>query len=266
MRRRIGTLIAGATVATTTTTTTQTRAKVYPLNRKYIRRMDTERHNAHKDEYVKTLIDEEHWNDHEQFSGYSESVLAKFHSTMVPPPSDKMPFPIHCDEREDAFRITYEHYGAAADLLEKVEGDILHPRFHDYLEQAEKHGKDLEKVLNERYPKLHPSYKVLWDTLPVSQFHQLEDWITSLQKRRAKILKELSPEYVEKLGKLKTTAEHHMSRLRRLELAVVEDQNYFINKEQFNEEELMVIRQKVTYYRKMRAFGRQMDDNDLRHA
>lgn len=217
------------------------------------------------DTYVQTRRDELNWNELEQFDGYSETVLRPANpsslnsATFADHLNHRIPF------RDKAFEATYEHYGRAADLLEKLEDDILHPRFHEYIKKAKQCGEDLAAAIDAEYGALHPTFKLYWDLVPVSQFHQLQDWITRVQMRRKDVLQQLSPEYVKTIESLKSTAEMFKERLKKLELAVANDQLVFLDKSQFTEEELLVINQKVTYFRNMRKHGQSWNYGEYHH-
>lgn len=202
-------------------------------------------------------------NDHEQFLGYSDSYLAR--TPMYFSRHEGYTVERQKDLFDDVLQMCYEVYGDAADILQQLHSDPLHPNFHPMLAQAVAHRERFASKIDEMYASAHPTYKTLMDAYAVRRYYFLIDWEKAVENKRKEILEKLSPEFIAESIKGKNLAESYK---RNLELlgdfinstkALPAD----INESQLQPVELEILRKKATFQRKLRQYGRTASDGDI---
>ena len=92
-----------------------------------------------------------------------------------------------------------------------------------------------------------------------------------MERKRENLIRDLSPEYMAHVMKMRGIAAQHLKNLKKLERALYEDPILHLLEgegannavEQFSAGELAMLRQKATYFRKMRRFGANQLDSDI---
>lgn len=220
------------------------------------------------DSLPRTKGDQQQWLNTEQWDGYSATYLKRH---MQYGGTAEHPNPHYNYRHDDLYKClstVYELYGAIADELEQLHYNPLHPQFHKKVVSAKKDRETIAKVLDDIYPSLHPTVKTLYDAYLVRRYYFLDDWIKYVVKKREDILEKLSPEYVEHLKKTCESAGRFMQRLKYIENVLYSNPILALlptdQLEQYSEKELAVLRQKATYFRKMKRFGANQFDADTK--
>ncbi|TPP51450.1 hypothetical protein CGC21_2590 [Leishmania donovani] len=111
----------------------------------------------------------------------------------------------------------------------------------------------------------------VYDAFLVRRYYHLADWIEHVERKRERLINDLSPDVMEKTMRMRGIAEQYLRHLRVLEHALYEDplmgllegdrDTNVLN--QYTPGELAILRQKAAYFRKMRRFGANQLDADL---
>lgn len=215
--------------------------------------------------------DQQQWLNTEQWDGYSTTYLRRH---MQYPATAEHPNP-HLNPRHDllyeCLQLVYDLYGSLADDLQELHDDPLHPQFHRRLERIKRDRERIAEELDKRYAALHPTVKTVYDAFLVRRYYHLGDWITHVERKRENLIRDLSPEYMAHVMKMRGIAAQHLKNLKKLERALYEDPILHLLEgegannavEQYSAGELAMLRQKATYFRKMRRFGSNQLDSDI---
>ncbi|EPY38145.1 hypothetical protein AGDE_05786 [Angomonas deanei] len=163
--------------------------------------------------------------------------------------------------------LVYELYGVLADDLHELHDDPLHPRFHQRIKRIREDREKIAKVLDEQYAALHPTVKTVYDAFLVRRYYHLEDWIKHVERKREKIFETLSPEFINQAAKAADISSAYMERLKQLESLFVQNPTLGMlsenQLEQYTDNELAMLKQKATYFRKLKKFGANQLDSDI---
>jgi hypothetical protein len=215
------------------------------------------------DDIVRVKAEQQRWLDVEQWSGYSDTYLsqnARFRPQYEIAGNPGTSFSIKVIE--EICIIVYEIYGEAADILEELESNPLHPNFKEMLETAKSRRKKLEQKLDEMYAGAHPTVKTLYDAMLVKRWQTLEDWMELVQRNRQETINKLTPEWIEELEKRKGIAEEFKTRLKHLGMAMEASPVAFLEGSGFNEEEMVMIQRRKQFFRKATDFGKSIAFTD----
>ena len=207
------------------------------------------------------------WLNTEQWEGYSDTYL-KRHMFYVPYSVKFKGWEgttMYSDnDVDDCLMCCFTEYGSAAEALEKLEDDILHPEYLNLMKHCKEMRGKIEKFLDERYPALHPTKKTVYDAYLVRRFFFLEDWMERIRMKRKKLVEEFSPEMIANIEKMQHVADIHLSRLRVLDRAMKDDPMLGVLQagDQYTEEEIAILRHKANYFRNMKASSMMMDNFD----
>ena len=201
--------------------------------------------------------------NNEQWEGYSDSYLARLPSYLSRNESthDVRPF----DAFDEVLSLSYYVYGEAADRLKLLQDDPLHGDFHSILEKAVHYREELAKEIDTLYGSSHPTVRTLIDAFGVRRYYFLKDWEIAVTNKRREILEKLSPEFIAEATRGKQVAEAYKEHLRILGRYI--DQTCalpaYLDESKFSEEEMVLLKRKVTHSRKIRQFGRSLHEGDL---
>lgn len=208
------------------------------------------------------------WLNTEQWDGYSDTYLKQF---MQYTPANEHPMPqitYRNSTLNTCLGVVFSIYGPLAEELQVLHDDPLHPRFHERIQKIKKGREALAEHLDKVYQDLHPTVKTIYDAFVVRRYYHLEDWIKHVEKKRANIFERLSPEHIEHMEKARGLTASYVERLKALgkvmEQAPLSGLLEADLHGQYSELELQSLRQKVTYFRKMRKFGSASDEADFR--
>ncbi|KAG5487803.1 hypothetical protein LSCM4_07481 [Leishmania orientalis] len=214
--------------------------------------------------------DQQQWLNTEQWYGYSATYLKRH---MQYPATFEMNNPAiraRHDLLYECLGLVYELYGSLAEDLQELHDDPLHPQFHRRIARIERDRECIAAEIDKRYAKLHPTVKTVYDAFLVRRYYHLADWIRYVQRKRERLLNDLSPDVMEAMVKMRGIAEQHLRHLRSLEKALYEDPIMGLLEgdgstsaiAQYTPGELAILRQKAAYFRKMRRFGANQLDAD----
>ena len=216
------------------------------------------------DNFLRTKTDQYDWLQTQQWEGYSDTYLKRpvRYGPHSDTPNGNMKF--HHPNEDRIFDIAYETYGRAAENLMSCEEDVLQPQFHEKLRRAKEWTAHMAKEIDEMYPTVHPTFKLMMDGLLVRRFYQLEDWIEMVQRKRKKTIERLSPEFIAQQRKMRGIAESYTRNLERVE-AIFESNptHYLTDVCGFNDEEMEFVEQKVMFIRKTKILGRANTSQDV---
>lgn len=218
------------------------------------------------DDIMRVKAEQQRWLDHEQYQGYSDTYLkptAKFKPLYEIPGNRGSGFGSPLNAIDEICNIVYSIYGEAADVLEELEANPLHPQFKEMLETARNRRVALEKKIDEIYEGAHPTIKTMYDSMLVKRWQTLEDWIKLVEKKRENTLRKVSPEWIEEIEKQKGIAEQFKSRLKHLGTAMEDNPVAFLEGSGFNEEEMALIERRKKFFTKQKTFGAAIGYNDF---
>ena len=206
------------------------------------------------------------WQVTQQWAGYSDTYLAR-HLRYVPSNEQGAGAPkFETPVMDKVLDLCYNIHGRAADILEDLEGDVLQKAFHEKLAHARTYAKEFEAEIDKFYAPLHPTFKTLADAWLVRRHFALQDWFKLVEKKRRQTLERLSPEFIEQQEKLKGIAASHMRNLRRVGEYFEQDHAFPLTEAYaesgLTEEEFEIVRQKATYHRRRKNFGKVMLHSD----
>lgn len=219
------------------------------------------------DPFHRVKQDQQMYNNTEQWEGYSQAYLKRW--MQYTPTNQRQDVLEHKNKDiNEILALVWKHYGEAADVLEILEDDLLHPQFHAFMEKAKVGLKDLESSIDSIYADAHPTIKTVIDAWMVRRLYALTDWIALLEKRRAQLIQDLSPEYIELQSKLKAVAERHIWRLQKLGQALTDNPAMFLEGSDFtsrglSEYEMASIKQRMTYFKKFERFSQAINIGEL---
>jgi hypothetical protein len=208
--------------------------------------------------------DQQMWNNTEQWNGYSDTYLTRF--AQYPSTFENANGIEHQNPLLNRLlHIAYAVYGDAAEILEELENDPLHPDFHNQLNSARDRTLDLAKKIDDIYAPMHPTEKTMVDALLVRRWHTLQDWQVTVTKKRAAVLDALSPEFMAQQVKSKGVVAQHLARLKQMEDMINRDPVLLMGQDVFglNEEELVVARQKARFFHKSKMFGKSFSQSEV---
>jgi hypothetical protein len=215
------------------------------------------------DDVVRVKAEQQRWLDVEQWSGYSDSYLkqnARFRPQYEVPGSSAQA--AETNWIQEISEIVYDIYGEAADILEELESNPLHPQFKEMLETARTRRKHLEQKLDEIYAGAHPTIKTMYDAMLVRRWQTLEDWMELVQRNRQETINKLTPEWIEELEKRKGIAEEFKTKLKHLGMAMEASPVAFLEGSGFSEEEMAMIERRKRFFRRSTEFGKAINQGD----
>lgn len=218
------------------------------------------------DDIMRVKAEQQRWLDHEQYAGYSDSYLkqtARFkpqYEIFNNIQGSGAGNPVKMVDQVCA--IVFDIYGEAADVLEELEANPLHPQFAAMLETAKNRRIALEKKIDEIYAEAHPTIKTLYDSMLVRRWQTLEDWIKLVEKKRGECINKLSPAWIEEVEKMKGVAEQFKGRLKHLGTAMESNPVAFLEGSGFNEEEMALIVRRKRFFRKQSELGMNIGRGD----
>lgn len=218
------------------------------------------------DSLPRTKGDQQQWLNTEQWDGYSDTYLSRF---MQYPGTVDHPNPVITPKNaalDKVLALCYELYGVLSDELQELHDNPLHPRFYERIERLKKERERIAKALDESYAALHPTVKTVYDAFLVRRYYHLADWITHVERKRERVLDALSPAYMAQMQRARGVSEHFIKRLKHMESIFERDPTLGLMSnselEQYSAGELALLRQKATYFRKMKRFGANQLDAD----
>lgn len=219
------------------------------------------------DSLPRTKGDQQQWLNTEQWDGYSATYLKRH---MQYPATQEHTNPQITPRHDDLYAclgLVYELYGSLADELQVLHDNPLHPRFHQRLARVRRDREKIAEVLDKCYADLHPTMKTVYDAFLVRRYYHLDDWATYVERKRADILERLSPEYIAQVEKMKGLSEDFIRHLKLMETVFQRSPTMGMltpaQEEQYTEKELVILKQKVNYYRNMKQFGINQLDSDV---
>lgn len=215
----------------------------------------------------RTKGDQQQWLNTEQWDGYSDTYLRRHMQYGGTAEHSNPNISYRHDELYKCLGLVYELYGVLADELQQLHENPLHPHFLLKIENIKEDREKIAKALDKVYTDLHPTVKTVYDAFLVRRYYFLEDWIIYVQKKRERIINGLSPQFVEQMKKSYDLSEQFLSRLRQIESALYNNPILALlpNNElqEYSEKELVMLRQKAAYFRKMKNFGANQFDADV---
>ncbi|KEG10371.1 hypothetical protein DQ04_03811050 [Trypanosoma grayi] len=219
------------------------------------------------DSLPRTKGDQQQWLNTEQWDGYSTTYLQRH---MQYPPTNEHPnvqLNISHPLLQKCLQSCYEYYGDLADKLQELHDDPLHPRFHANIAHVKKEREKIAVELDRVYAELHPTVKSVYDAYLVRRYYHLGDWITHVEQKRHNLLCRLSPEYIRQAERARGVAAHFLDRLKQLEAAFMHNPTLGLLTDEgdgrYTHDELVMLRQKAAYFRKMRQLGVNQQDADV---
>ncbi|XQJ24403.1 hypothetical protein NXY56_000292 [Leishmania guyanensis] len=214
--------------------------------------------------------DQQQWLNTEQWHGYSETYLKRH---MQYPATVELSNPAvnaRHDLLYECLGLVYELYGGLAEDLQELHDDPLHPQFHRRISRIKCDRERIAAELDKRYAELHPTVKTVYDAFLVRRYYHLADWIVHVERKRERLINDLSPDLMEKIMRMRGLAEQYLRHLRVLERALYDDPIMGLLEgdrdtnalDQYTPGELGILRQKAAYFRKMRHFGANQLDAD----
>ncbi|CAJ1985875.1 hypothetical protein conserved [Leishmania donovani] len=215
--------------------------------------------------------DQQQWLNTEQWHGYSDTYLQRHMQYPATVELNNPAVNARHDLLYECLGLVYELYGGLAEDLQELHDDPLHPHFHRRIARIKRDRERIAAELDKRYAKLHPTVKTVYDAFLVRRYYHLADWIEHVERKRERLINDLSPDVMEKRMRMRGIAEQYLRHLRVLEYALYEDplmgllegdrDTNVLN--QYTPGELAILRQKAAYFRKMRRFGANQLDADL---
>lgn len=213
------------------------------------------------DNIHQTKAAQQHWLNVEQWDGYSDTYLNRF--MQYAPTIDNVGshFQFKHPDLDRCLKSVFDLYGPCAAKLEKLNDDPLHARFHSWLAEVRRDREKIAVELDKVYPSLHPTVKIVYDAYLVRRYYHLEEWAKYVEKKRAEILERMTPEYMEHMKKAKGLADSFIFHLEKLETAIAHEPTLGMLQDSHNytDLEMAVIRQRASYFRKTRKYGKHMD-------
>ncbi|CCW66627.1 unnamed protein product [Phytomonas sp. Hart1] len=215
----------------------------------------------------RTKGEQQAWLNTEQWDGYSQSYLER-HMQYAGTPEHPNPQISH---RHDllyrCLKLVYELYGTLAEDLQQLHDDPLHPQFHPRIARIKSEREKIAKALDHCYTSLHPTLKTVYDAYLVRRYYHLADWITHVERKRAHILERLSPEFIQQTAKMRSLSQQLIKRLKLMESSFNANPTLGLlssnELDEYSADELAVLQQKASYFRKMRRFGANQLDSDI---
>ncbi|KAG5511628.1 hypothetical protein JKF63_07224 [Porcisia hertigi] len=217
--------------------------------------------------------DQQQWLNTEQWNGYSDTYLKRHMQYPATVELNNPAVNARHDLLYECLGLVYELYGSLAEDLQGLHDDPLHPQFHNRIARIRRDRERIAIELDKRYANLHPTVKTVYDAFLVRRYYHLNDWIEYVERKRERLINDLSPEYMEKIMQMRGIARQYLQHLRILERALYEDPLMGLLEssdqgtnalEQYTPSELAMLRQKAAYFRKMRRFGANQLDADTR--
>ena len=217
------------------------------------------------DNILRTKSEQHTWLHDEQWEGYSNSYLSQFMQYAPTYESSRSLIDYNHRILYEALGIVHRVYGPAATWLARAYSEPLSCNFRQWVNLGRKARVTLEKEIDRLYPASHPTVKTLLDTVLVKRYYTLEDMARGAEKRRENILNRLTPEYVAQQEKLLTISQTHLAHLKSLARALEEEPllGLLDKTQEYDEDELAMLRQKATYFRSMRKHGTMMTWSNL---
>eukprot|EP00796_Vickermania_ingenoplastis_P010669 gene10669-7413_t len=219
------------------------------------------------DSLPRTKGEQQQWLNTEQWDGYSDTYLKRHmqYGATAEHPNPQISY--RNDDLYKCLGLVYELYGVLADELQQLHDNPLHPQFHPKISRIKKDREKIAEQLDVVYGSLHPTVKTVYDAYMVRRYYFLEDWIKHVEKKRESILEKLSPEFIQQMEKARDISEHFMQRLKYVEHALYNNPVLALlpNNElqEYSENEIVMLRQKAAYFRKMKRFGANQYDSDV---
>ncbi|KAG5487464.1 hypothetical protein LSCM1_07419 [Leishmania martiniquensis] len=214
--------------------------------------------------------DQQQWLNTEQWYGYSATYLKRH---MQYPATFELNNPAinaRHDLLYECLGLVYELYGGLAEDLQELHDNPLHPQFHRRIARIKRDRENIATEIDKRYAHLHPTVKTVYDAFLVRRYYHLADWITYVERKRERLIEDLSPDFMRAAVKMRGLAEQYLRHLRALERALYEDPIAGLLEgdgntnatAQYTSGELAILRQKAAYFRKIRRFGANQLDAD----
>lgn len=220
------------------------------------------------DSLPRTKGEQQQWLNTEQWDGYSDTYLKRhmqYGGTAEHPNSH---FSYRHDELYKCLSLVYELYGVLAEDLQKLHDNPLDAQFHQKIAQLKKDREKIAEALDKVYADLHPTVKTVYDAYLVRRYYFLEDWIQHVEQKRKKIMENLSPQFIERMEKNREITAYFLRRLKYIEYALYNNPILALlpNEElqHYSENELVLLRQKAAYFKKMKRFGANQYDSDVK--
>lgn len=219
------------------------------------------------DSLPRTKGDQQQWLNTEQWDGYSETYLMRHMQYGATAEHPNTHYNYRHDDLYKCLGLVYELYGVLADALQDLHDNPLDPLFHKKITQIKQDREKIAAELDKVYAPLHPTVKTVYDAYLVRRYYFLEDWIKHVERKREEILERLSPEFIEQMEKARGVAAHFMERLKCIEYALYNNPILALmpndQLEQYSDNEIVLLRQKAAYFRKMKRFGSNQYDADV---
>ncbi|ORC85454.1 uncharacterized protein TM35_000351980 [Trypanosoma theileri] len=219
------------------------------------------------DPLPRTKGDQQQWLNTEQWDGYSDTYLQRH---MQYPPTNEHPNVKLNSSHTLLYKCLnscYRYYGVLADELQALHEDPLHPRFHEKIAHVKKESEKIAEELDRVYADLHPTVKSIYDAYLVRRYYQLRDWIKHVEQKRHNVLCRLSPEYIRETEHARGVAAHFLHRLQQLETAFTNNPTLGLLADEgdgrYTHDEIVMLRQKAAYFRKMHQLGANQQDADV---
>ncbi|CCW64561.1 unnamed protein product [Phytomonas sp. EM1] len=219
------------------------------------------------DSLPRTKGGQQEWLNTEQWDGYSDSYLERYMQYAGTPEHPNPQISHRHDLLYRCLGLVYELYGTLADDLQQLHDDPFHPKFHLRIANIKREREKIAEALDHCYKNLHPTVKAVYDAYLVRRYYHLADWITHVERKRAHILEQLSPEFIQQAVEMRNLSQRLIKRLKLMgsSIDVNPTLGLLSNNEldQYTTEELAILQQKASYFRKMRRFGVNQLDSDV---
>lgn len=214
--------------------------------------------------------EQQQWLNTEQWVGYSDTYLRRH---MQYPATAELNNPAMNSRHDllyECLGLVYELYGSLAADLQELHDDPLCPHFHRRIARIRQDREKIAAALDQRYATLHPTVKTVYDAFLVRRYYHLGDWIAHVEQKRERLIRDLSPDTMATLMKMRGLAARYLHHLRRLEhalyneplMGLLEGDGSNSSVQHYTANELATLRQKAAYFRKMRRFGANQLDAD----
>ncbi|KAK7198304.1 hypothetical protein NESM_000788000 [Novymonas esmeraldas] len=213
--------------------------------------------------------DQQQWLNTEQWAGYSDTYLRRHMQYPATMELNNPALNARHDLLYECLGLMHSLYSSLAADLHELHDDPLHPHFHRRIARIKRDREQIAAALDKNYAALHPTVKTVYDAFLVRRYYHLADWIVHVERKRDRLLHDLSPAMMAQMTTMRGLAAQFLQRLRVLEHALYEDPLMGLLEkdgtavDHYTADELAILRQKATYFRKMRHFGSNQLDADI---
>jgi len=226
------------------------------------------------DHYIRARNDHQDWLNTEQWPGYSDTYTKRF-AQYLPTICGATELGDYTQRQLDKIcQLTYDLYGNAAEILERMEENVLHPDFHKHVAVAEDFQKQLESEIDKLYPDAHPTWKLMYDSWLVRKVYVLKDWATLCRRKRAETLAKIlehdpSGWIFEEIRRNQKIAQSYCEKLEHLGQLWKQDPQLMVQQcgamiGVNDREEMLIVAKRMKYRQSMKAWGLHKHDADVR--